>query len=515
MPLMQKIYKTILFFLAVSWLSWILLFDLKGIAPLRSVLKTNPNLSRLDTAADIGVNLLKPHQLPMASDLLESAYISHKLKPIDIEVVNLNIDNDDLRFLENNLPPKYHSGVLTDEYKKRVDAQLVVNNITYPVTARFRGALYNHWSREKKSWDIEFDKKSPNGWEELVLILPEDRGFYVEALSQYRAQKLGLESVDWEYVWLKVNNKNHGIYFAQTEQLGGTGAQDKFSDSDKLRQTSDLFESTQMWSIGGKQKDKAEKVLKKFVAQEFSESLDEEKWLKWNVHNVLFASTHQDWRHNLRLLYDKKSNKFELVPTDLSTEIGVVLNERKCNSLDFDTSPLSVAIVTDQSLKLKRDQMLWEYVKDGRNLKDDIGFWDELRRQTRDEIYKDRLKYPSNYVFDGLVFIYRKNLVDQYNLIYTLLSETDASVEIAETNNGAKIRIVNSGFPAIYIESINTQKVDEYLSAKFIDDKQRHLECLNPIHNSLEMEISCVECNKEEIEIRAYNAVTGKAIEVL
>ncbi|PIP75719.1 hypothetical protein COW86_02185, partial [Candidatus Kuenenbacteria bacterium CG22_combo_CG10-13_8_21_14_all_39_9] len=104
---------------------------------------------------------------------------------VDIPEYQLEINPEDLRKLEENIPPAVVNGVfvghseLNEEYQISVPAVFTYQNKKYKVKVSLRGDYENHWTDIKKSWQIEFDKENLFfGIETIKLILPYDRGYF-------------------------------------------------------------------------------------------------------------------------------------------------------------------------------------------------------------------------------------------------------------------------------------------------------------------------------------------------
>ena len=147
-------------------------------------------------------------------------YIPKMLGGADIPQYKLVIKSKDLRALNKNLPSSLSDGVLagtqwlSEEHKKTVPAKFTYKGKEYDVKVRYRGDNPNHWTRAKRSWQIKFDKDDLfEGLRIIKLIIPDDRAYFAEYLNNYRADKLGLSFPEAEYVGLRINGSNHGVYY--------------------------------------------------------------------------------------------------------------------------------------------------------------------------------------------------------------------------------------------------------------------------------------------------------------
>ncbi|MDO8648453.1 MAG: CotH kinase family protein [Candidatus Peregrinibacteria bacterium] len=124
---------------------------------------------------------------------------------------NLALDRKQLATIDASLP--IDDVYLSDDAKIWADGSLTSDGETYPVRARVRGDRYNHWRFRKKSWRLSFeDDRLFRGIKEVNLIIPEDRAWFVEALSAYRADAFGLFHPPMRFVTASINGGDAMLY---------------------------------------------------------------------------------------------------------------------------------------------------------------------------------------------------------------------------------------------------------------------------------------------------------------
>ena len=82
-------------------------------------------------------------------------------------------------------------GALSEDNKSYVTAEFIDPKTNYQskIKIRYRGITYNNWQAEKKSLRLKFSKDDLfQGMSGLNLIIPEDRGYFLEPLNIYRAK---------------------------------------------------------------------------------------------------------------------------------------------------------------------------------------------------------------------------------------------------------------------------------------------------------------------------------------
>src|SRR3989338_4511914 len=149
-------------------------------------------------------------------------YIIYRFKPSSLPVYNLTIDQKDWNFLNKNLPdPDNWREIYYDEkYDGYKPAKFTFNGKTYDVKVRYRGGMPDHWADTKKSWRVKFPADNLFlGQRAINLIIPSGRHFYIDALNNYRAGKLGLAVPKSDYVQFYINGQNYGPYY-KLEQWG-------------------------------------------------------------------------------------------------------------------------------------------------------------------------------------------------------------------------------------------------------------------------------------------------------
>jgi len=391
------------------------------------------------------------------------AYIPYMFGGADILSYDLEIDSEDLRALNANLPDPFSDAVLrgeawlSDEFKKEVPARFFFNGREHEVKVRYRGDNPNHWVRTKRSWQVDFKKEDLFGGIEVIkLIIPSDREYFVKYLNDYRAQKFGLAVPDAKYVTLRVNGKDMGVYYQIedwskeflerselpsdanlyiTEDISlsegdGLSAYDGISFWDK--QTDDgrfNFENradldTLLWVL--KEPDDA-------FQRDIGNILDLEKFYAWNAMSLLAGSKHQSQSGNVRLYANPSSGKFETIPWDvgISSDISLpFLGEDGCASFnDFVAcnDKLVDRVLAYPEFSFRQKEVLWAYVSDDRNIEDDIAFFDQVYHDLRPHFYRDFAKYDSNRTFDAKVRQNRSDFQDSFFLLRGQLQDTQAN----------------------------------------------------------------------------------------
>ena len=359
--------------------------------------------------------------------LTDIVYLSSHFKSHSLPIYNLSIKTENFLFLDQNLPdPKKTRGILTDEYKKYTSANIEFQDQSFDVKVRYRGYDFDHWTRDKKSWRIKFDQVNPLfNQKSINLIIPEDRGIYLEELSNFRAKKMGLIVPESQFIVLNVNENNHGIYwqaghwnqnFLVKNNLPMSKLYGEIDQPNKEGKQS-IFTSTDYWKdYLDQDENKSElKTLLDLLNQpddqkfffNLPQILDIDNFLTWQSHSVLMGSNHQDTYHNIRLYYHPELKKFFIFPWD-------VLGGLKWLK---DYNPLVTRVLKNPLWLSKRNKILTDYVSNPDNLDQDLQFYDQLFNQTKVAFLQDSFKYFSNYGYLKQVAKTRQQLIDQFQLV--------------------------------------------------------------------------------------------------
>jgi len=373
---------------------------------------------------------------------IDSTYVFAMRRDVGIPQYRLEIATDDLRKLNNALPSSLDNeviagSILFDEaLKDTVKGVLHYGDKAYDVKVRYRGLNPNHWTRPKKSWQIKFNKDTPfQGIRTLKLIIPVDRGYFAEALNNYRAKKLGLSYPAAEFVQLYVNNNYQGVYFSvedfsaaflersqlppdaniyATDEPLSTDQEDAIAyDSVSFwnKQTSDTLFNFDNFS-------ELDFLLSRMQQDNFADVapdiIDMDNFYSWNIVALLAGSNHQsDWG-NMRLYFNNVKGKFEFIPWD----VGL-----KNTMPDQLANELTEKLLSNPTFYQERNRRLWEYVSNEKNLQDDVTYYDGLYNQLKGAFYSDFKKHENNHTFNGRVVEIRNQYAGLFGTLKGLFGE--------------------------------------------------------------------------------------------
>ncbi|KKW29933.1 MAG: hypothetical protein A3K06_00985 [Candidatus Doudnabacteria bacterium RIFCSPHIGHO2_01_52_17] len=363
-------------------------------------------------------------------------YLPYLFKKDEVPTYELEIAPDQKKLMDESLP----SGtgyIYTD--KVFVPAKFFYKGKEYDVRVRYRGDEDLHWKHPKKSYLVEFKDSAPfSGQTRINFILVDDRKFALEQFNNWRAEKLGLLHPPSGFADLRINGRNHGLYFmienwspemlAKWEVPDGSNFYSAL-DLPALYQTPPSFgfwDNLHGWQLVVEdarvsyehysELDKLVELLhterdEDFFARIF-DLIDRDNFYAWQVHQELTNSVHQNV-DNVRLFFDNSKGKFIFIPWDVSSDTP------DSDNSDIYSS-LSARIFTNPKYLHEKNEQVYRYVSDEKNLDEDLAFYDETYRAIRPSLYKDRMKIFTNRDADKMHKQFRQQIIDNFERLNSL-----------------------------------------------------------------------------------------------
>lgn len=509
--------------------------------------------------------------------VLRNRFIEPVLKKVDVSYVFFNAESSDLPVYEIIISPKNYKKLLSARQEKLKDpffsfpyvkAKFIHEGKEYDVRVKLRGLLPNHWMEKKKSWRVKFpDETLFNGQKRLNLIIPADRDYIKEHLAYYTARKFGLITPESKFVLLKINGRLQGVYF-QVEQMGK-----EFLAHNLQAEDSDLYEGEDKKIVADIFKDLAywDKIRSERVSgfdnyadiyklldllnqsddetfySQLPQLVDMDKLFSWNANSMLYFDYHQNNYHNVRLLFSPVTGRFEPLVWDCSHPIFV-------SHVDKIYNDLITRVLKNPVYLHKRNQILWDYVSDPENLREDQAFFDKTYGSIRTAFLADSQKNISNLRFLYVMRRIRGDLESYYNHIKSKLGEGWVHIvthyNVDQPGVYSRLEVLCGGFSAPRLDGIAVkggeetcelyydkngdgvlQKTDVRLGnsavpekgSSVIDDigfmlypgREAKEGSLVPVSGKYDFFLVSAGGEKKykEIEVRATNAVTAQKIE--
>jgi len=378
------------------------------------------------------------------SDIL---YFPYYFKKSKLPVYELYINPTEIKKMNESLPPPFSGEIYTD--KKFVPAKFIADNHEYKVDVRYRGDNSIHWEAPKKSYLIKFNKDDLfNGFRRLSFIIPDDRKFIIEPLSNYRAKKLDVYYPPDEFAVLKINGRNNGLYFVIENWGSEMLTKWEVPDSANLYGGADpiiwfnnrvediIWHTLGLWDKKSQDNilpynnfseiDKLSDLINSLSDEVFSQFVfdlvDKNKFFNWLVHQNLVSGIHQTGA-NLRVYFNNASGKFFLIPWDT----GIFsFNE----AVDTKYQLLVDRILNNPLSLHERNKRLWQYVANEDNLKNDLDFYDQTYKQIKPALYQDWMKIYTNRWADKQIKQEREKVIENFEGLRETLKKHRAFVEM-------------------------------------------------------------------------------------
>ena len=332
--------------------------------------------------------------------LLNIYYLPKMIGKNNLPQYEINFNNQDFAEIKNNIPHEHCCGCLPDKADEYFPAEFKFASQTYQVKIKIRGECWTHWMYPKKSWRIKFDDENLfNGQKQINLIIPSDREYIAEYLNTYRASKLNLIMPEMNYVTLKINDNYYGLYI-QEERLTGQTLEKNNQRADVNIYGDEIISSNLFIDLFAWQKYNADqistidnfgelKLLLDLINQPDDEKffkqienlIDLDNFTNWTVLSTLADSYRQDYAHNMRLYFDSTIGKFKFIPNDVGLSVT--------DNIDVIYNPLVTRMMKNPQFILKRNQILWDYIKNDDQLENDLNFFDQTYNQIKLAIYRD------------------------------------------------------------------------------------------------------------------------------
>jgi len=329
----------------------------------------------------------------------------------------LRVDPLQLRTVEHATKTNTDVYLVNDDAGVWVQGELVVEGEVLPIKMRVRGTRYNHWRFPKKSWRIDVrDGKLFRGMEEWNIIVPEDRAWFVDALSAWRAKQFDLLAAPMRFVTVSMNGSKPMLYLEvehwtkeMLEKLGllgdvnfyhagevGTSAFN--SGWDPMREDMGYWEKYTQSAVAPQ--DSYEELHQLFVllfegqllqdeaAKRIEILFDVDELVRWYALSLLAGDLHVG-PGNARFFFDTSRGKFRPFVWDIhSTELKSL---RETPSHVFWETLLPLPEWRERAYNFLR-----EYVSDEENVREDFAEAERLRSLVEEVAYRDGQKFWSN-----------------------------------------------------------------------------------------------------------------------
>jgi len=329
----------------------------------------------------------------------------------------LRIDPAELKSVERAAETNDDVYLLNEGADAWIQGELHADGDVLPIKMRVRGTRYNHWRFPKKSWRIDVrDGKLFRGMEEWNIIIPEDRAWFVDALSAWRAKKFGLLVAPTRFVTVSLNGSEPMLYLEtehwtkdMLEKLGlpgdanfyhagevGTSAFNpgwdpmgedmgywkKYETSVVSPQNSYEELEQLFWLL------KNNRLSMEEAAKRVDALFDVDELARWHALSLLAGDSHVGIG-NSRFFFDPTLGKFRPFVWDIHSAALVSLEQSP--AYEFWEKMLPLLAYRERTYQFLRD-----YLQDEQIVHADLAEAERLRSYIERAAYRDGRKFYSN-----------------------------------------------------------------------------------------------------------------------
>jgi len=346
--------------------------------------------------------------------ILDVPYIlASTFRSSDLPIYHITLSASDRARLIDNLPNYPRENRLTEEFKQSAKAEFRSDNyFTDDARVRYRGVSPNHWNAVKKSWQINLPDESPLGARTVYrFFLPEDKGWVLAKLNEYRAKKFGLLTPEISYAWIAVDKVDAGIYYLiegweeyflerNKHPIGPIFANENVSTTgvDLYRASSiDLWENRFDPNRPGHEYEALAyflELVENASDEEFEQALPHilnlPKFYRWMLVATLSNSTHQGNIANQNVYFNSADGKLE--PVSFDTALA-----RIDGPIDLSKTRLVNRAMQIPRFRAEFTALVRDYVSNPANLESDLAFYDETKKTITGAIMDDTKKVQTSF----------------------------------------------------------------------------------------------------------------------
>ena len=448
----------------------------------------------------------------------------YKSRPVYYEenqALNLLINDSNLKMLNALKDTALKQGIITEDLKIYVNAELIVQGDTIPVKIRFKGDWTDHLHGDKWSFRIKVGNGySYKGMKSFSVQSPHTRAFLKEWFFHEVFTDLGLLTTRYEISPLKLNGNNLGLFAIEEhfdKQLiesksrregpilkideGGFWELNLASNTKQVRYSVPYYQAAAIQPFKQKRTIKNERLKQKFVIAQnmmyqyknskgnMADVFDMEALAMYHVLYDLGGIDHGQTWHNQRLYYNPITSRLEPIAYDMYTEFLRPANRVPIQGME-----------TLHGEEMILNDMFLNY---------------HVFEQTEFQIqYLEYLKLFSDASFLNNAFDKHESELD--SLTQLLAKEYDGYYFDKEEfiSNAQKIK---SGIPA-YEAKVKTNSIQFIMGIERLDDltdkkayyKETGLKAYTKNADSLSSEIECVNFHMGALNIIGYGIKGSK-----
>ena len=156
------------------------------------------------------------HSLLKAGDELNLFKAGAFMQDFGLKEFEFELSGNDLKYFQDASKESMNAGYKPETAKNYRDVKLKVDGEKYNVKIALHGDTLWNFAGQRKSFKVKTSKEEYlNGLRRFNLVLPENRGFILCLFAEEVSEKLGLFSLGYEMVSVKINGVPQGIYLLE------------------------------------------------------------------------------------------------------------------------------------------------------------------------------------------------------------------------------------------------------------------------------------------------------------
>ena len=352
-----------------------------------------------------------------SKDFMHLFYWFQKTK---LPIYKLYIGAEDIRIMNNSV----ENGRINT--KIAVPTYFISDDYNIEAKIRYRGKRKFHWENAKRSLLIKFPKDQLfQKMKAMDLIIPISRSYVAEITNNNFLKQIGLMSNNMFFIWLKINNKDAGVYLAKERYSSEWLGKNAISPDSEIFTLSltPPFE----WIRDINEANNSFMEIKTFLAlfkksdEEFKKNigniLDLQKWYRAIAMNIFVAGEHS---------MNGATGKLEPLLEDIS--LNNIQHHNGDPQKAYIGFPLIIKrILSDQNFYKEYIKILKEIITDA-NFKTYLLLYDNFYREMKSEFYRDKTKYYSDNDVDNKIEDYRKQAIENYKTAQKLTTTEELPI---------------------------------------------------------------------------------------
>lgn len=410
---------------------------------------------KIKEVSKLSPNYKKTINLYEYLNTFEREHYNRLLKQIKIPILKLSFSEEKLfKRINYNIKATnhYNFNAININKSKYVKGDIDLNNEIFKARFRLKGDTAVHLYSPIKSLRIKLKKNYIFGLKNFSLNRLEGRGLVSEIFSDEILSKYDQVSAKNLYVFVLINDYPISMMLLseqiskETLERNGQPVSNLFVENNEIKEKKKITQNKNLKNILDSElsKKKIELLFKKYLdrknreMKKTSNADGTDKWdledyyfytdmikfnelhkfvkmtnldniIKWNSFNVLLGSAHQDLFHNMKILINSKTAKFEYLLDDHQGRFALPRSKFKEYKIWYDDSykgyylnPFLRFAFKDNEIYENRNKYLWNLISNDYQQSENVKILKKFSNQVNENYF-----FTPQYTYNGF------NLVDQ------------------------------------------------------------------------------------------------------